>query len=531
MKNLCGNSCSLADFFWGVSAFKHSQLTIVRLAIVLITTVSVPAADFYVSTNGASSGNGGITQPWDLYTAFKQGAARPGDTIWLRGGIYVPENPAWQSLECQLQGSSNAPIIVRAYPGERVIFQEHPQYSGSDTPVILVQQRGGYVWFWGIEIRSTSTARTTSTKASNPTYAQLRLPNSVDIEAAGDKLINAIVHDTRGGVGSFAGGLNVEVAGCLIYNNGWNAPDRGHGHGIYMQNATGVKHLSDNIIFGQFGVGIHGYTPHMSLQHFLIERNVVFNNGRIAAPPPSAKEQILFGGGPPIQDVSFFNNCLYLPLDQNSTVMRLDYAANSNNTVALGGNYVAGGTGSGQFLSSALKYQSVIFTNNTLYTTNGSMLGMSPATANQVNDNAYYGTGGADFTYGSSACTFANWKAVTGSDLRSRYAANTTPPNHIVVNPNPYEPKRANIVVYNWGNSNAVSVDVSRVLSDGDLFEVRNAQDYFARPVLEGTYKGGPLVLPMTNLTTAAPNGWTNSVPTTGTTFNAFVLLCPTVIP
>jgi hypothetical protein len=504
---------------------------IARLAILLCTTLPVPAADFFVSTNGASSANGSISLPWDLYTAFKSGAVKPGDTIWLRGGIYFPQNPAWQSLDCCLQGSPNAPIIVRAWPGERVILQEHPQYSGSDTPVILVQQSGGYVWFWGIEIRSPSTARYTSTKTSNPTYAQLRLPNSVDIEAPGDKLINVIVHDTRGGVGSFAGGVNVEIAGCLIYNNGWNAPDRGHGHGIYVQNATGVKHLSENIIFGQFGLGIHGYTPHTSLRHFLIERNVVFNNARLAAPPSSAKEQILFGGGPPIHDVSFFNNCVYLPLDQNSTVMRLDYAANSNIDVVLGGNYVAGGTGSGQFLSSAMKYQSVIFTNNTLYTTNGSLLGVSSATANQVNDNAYYGTGGSDFTYGPSTCTFANWKATTGYDSRSSYAAKTAPANHIVVNPNPYEPKRANIVVYNWGNSNTVSVDVSHVLTNGDLFEVRNAQDYFARPVLVGTYTGAPLVLPMTNLTTAAPNGWTGSVPTTGTGFNAFVLLSPTVIP
>ena len=76
-----------------------------------------------------------------------------------------------------------------------------------------------------------------------------------------------------------------------------------------------------------------------------------------------------------------------------------------------------------------------------------------------------------------------------------------------------------------------MSVDVSRVLRPGDLFEVRNAQDYFARPVLDGTYTGASLVLPMVNLTTAAPNGWTNSLPTTGSRFNAFVLLSPTVIP
>ena len=82
----------------------------------------------------------------------------------------------------------------------------------------------------------------------------------MQIGAPGVKLINMIIHDTRGGPGLFAGAVNAEAYGCIIYNNGWNAPDRGHGHGLYVQNLNGLMHLSDNIIFNQFGLGIHGYT-------------------------------------------------------------------------------------------------------------------------------------------------------------------------------------------------------------------------------------------------------------------------------
>ena len=54
-----------------------------------------------------------------------------------------------------------------------------------------------------------------------------------------------------------------------------------------------------------------------------------------------------------------------------------------------------------------------------------------------------------------------------------------------------------------------------------------NAQDFFAPPVLAGTYTNHPLTLPMTNLTVAIPNGLanTNAVPRTGKEFNVFVLI------
>jgi hypothetical protein len=40
-----------------------------------------------------------------------------------------------------------------------------------------------------------------------------------------------------------------------------------------------------------------------------------------------------------------------------------------------------------------------------------------------------------------------------------------------------------------------------------DRFEVRDAQNYFGPPVAAGTYKGGNISVPMTNLAVAAPVG------------------------
>jgi hypothetical protein len=80
-------------------------------------------------------------------------------------------------------------------------------------------------------------------------------------------------------------------------------------------------------------------------------------------------------------------------------------------------------------------------------------------------------------------------------------------------------------VVYNWNQLNNVSVDVSSALAVGTRYEVRNAQNFYAPVVASGVYSGQPLVLPMTNLTVAAPQAALLTPPPTGPTFNVFELL------
>ena len=59
--------------------------------------------------------------------------------------------------------------------------------------------------------------------------------------APGTKLINLVIHDTRQGIGIWQEALDSEAYGNLIYYNGFQASDRGHGHGIYVQNDEGNK--------------------------------------------------------------------------------------------------------------------------------------------------------------------------------------------------------------------------------------------------------------------------------------------------
>ena len=57
-------------------------------------------------------------------------------------------------------------------------------------------------------------------------------------------------------------------------------PEGAQGHGIFGQNKTGVRRITDNIVFGQFGSGIRAYASDEGfLDDIQLEGNVATNNG------------------------------------------------------------------------------------------------------------------------------------------------------------------------------------------------------------------------------------------------------------
>jgi hypothetical protein len=495
------------------------------------------ATEFFVSPTASTNGTGSAGNPWTLSTALgATNIVQPGDTIWLRDGTYIPDSPLWSDFTSRLCGSTSSPIIVRSYPGEWAVLKEHPLYAGTDVQTVL-NVEGSNTWFWGFEITAFSTTRVATAAGCCPTRAELPLPSSARVVGAGTKLIDLVIHDTRGGLGLWKQAVDCEVHGCLIYNNGFlDSSHGGHGHGAYCQNSNGVMRLSNNIIFNQFANGIQGYTVGSQVRNLHVEQNAVFGNAAIANyPVANTGEQLVFGGGDRIENLKILNNSIYQSPSLNGVSIRTDVGWNTNSDVTFAGNYIAAGSApGGNFLVTSTHYDSVIFTNNTLWSTNGGLLQIAfPSPSNTVVDgNTYIGAGGLDLSAMDATnhwtdYSFGGWKTATGYDTSSSYQSNTTPPNATIVYRNSYDPKRAHIVVYNWGNSNSVTVDLSSVLNIGDSFEVRNAHNFLSPAVLAGTYNGAPIPLPLTNLTVAGPVGWTdtNAVPNTGQKFRVFVLV------
>jgi hypothetical protein len=126
----------------------------------------------------------------------------------------------------------------------------------------------------------------------------------------------------------------------------------------------------------------------------------------------------------------------------------------------------------------------------------------------------------------------ANWRANTGFDSTTLLENNDIPQHRptgvdYVVNPNKYQPGRANIFVANWDRLNAVLVDLRNTgLVNGQAYEIRDAQNILGPPILSGAYNSASTVisLPMTSTMVSAPFG--DSAPAhTDKEFGAFVVL------
>ncbi|MCP9496171.1 MAG: right-handed parallel beta-helix repeat-containing protein [Pyrinomonadaceae bacterium MAG19_C2-C3] len=432
----------------------------------------VDSPGIYVAPDGNSNASGTFDNPIDLTTALNRSKspAKPGMTVWLRGGTYHG------TFVSTITGEDNAPITVRAIPGERATI------DGGTSTTNTLKAQGANVHYRDFEIMKSDPQRTTSVSGSNPSGISRGSTNGIYATGRRNKFINLVIHDDGVGIGLWSPAVDTEIYGCIVYNNGWDAPDRGHGHGIYAQNQTGAKTISDNIFFNQYGRGIQIYgSANAYLNNFHIEGNISFNNGILARSMDDAYN-LLIGGGRIAENPVLLNNFTYFKPSMRKGGNKFGYSAGTRNGVVRD-NYFAGN------LTLEVKngYDPQI-TGNTMYGSNGTLPGSFP-------DNSYYNLNTA------------------------------APQNAVFVRKNKYEAGRANIAVYNWQLLDTIAVDLSDVLPFGTEYEVRNVQDFYGTPVLTGTYYGGPVNLPMNNLKVGMPVGHNTAPKATGTEFNVFVVI------
>jgi hypothetical protein len=415
----------------------------------------------YVAPQGQKGADGSLAHPLRLEEALSaKSPARPGDTLWLRGGTY---RGAFVSA---LSGQSWGPITVRPYQDERAVIDSAPSQRAALTVL------GAWTEFWGFEITNSNPIRRTTEGGSWP--AELRRGSGVDAHGPHNRFINLVIHDMSDGMGIWADAEGTSAYGNVIFYNGWEGPDRSHGHGIYTQNQRGVREIEDNIIYDQFSHGIHAYGSMVAyLDNITLRGNIVFDNGSIAL--SGGERDILLGGGRVAHNAVIEENATYGP--EQSAV-----------------GYVAGC----QQATIARNYFS----------------GLSPLILEScqpdMTGNTFVGA------MGSLATAYPH----------NQYAS-APPHGHVsFVRPNRYDPSRVHIAIYNWDREPDVSVDLSSVLSDGASYEVVDVQDYFGPPVLTGVYRAGePVAIPMTGRRVTPAVGHVSRPPQhTGPEFGAFVL-------
>jgi hypothetical protein len=474
--------------------FQILSSAVSALALSALSAGVVRANNFYVSPSGSSSGNGSITTPWDISTGFNTRAStvRPGDTVWLRGGTYGSGGSS--VTYSYLAGTAALPVYVRQYPAERATINGALGIAGN------------YAWYWGFEVENLSWSfpRTTSQSGSFPDGKPSDGVFFVQ-GATGCKLINMIVHDAADGIADQQESSQTEEYGTLTYNNGWTAPDRGHGHGIYLQNGSNVpKLVTNNITYNSFDIGIQAYgTSAGPVDYLTLDGNVAFNAG---LPAGHRVDNILFQGGGTEQGIKILNGVFYNPLDATSSNTGYNEFDGSGIDLTLQNNYWIGATPTSYVTLLLRSWQSLLFTGNTVV----GPMSVSGISSNNWSGNAYYNSAPPSGVDSASPVYNHNPTGVT-----------------TIVQPNKYEPGRANIIVLNWSKQSTVSVNIAASgLQAGTPFEVRDSQNFWGTPVLTGTYDGvSPIVLPM-NLTQVAQ--MVGGFPTpahTSAEFNAFILL------
>jgi hypothetical protein len=109
----------------------------------------------------------------------------------------------------------------------------------------------------------------------------------------------------------------------------------------------------------------------------------------------------------------------------------------------------------------------------------------------QLANNRYYRDSSADaWGYRNTDYHFAPWQQITGVGASDRAALSPPAEPKVFLRPNRYEPGRANLIIYNWSRQAAVPVDLSGVVQVGDVYEIRNVQNFFGAAVATDTYGG-----------------------------------------
>jgi hypothetical protein len=250
--------------------------------------------EWYVAPHGTPVGHGAQPSPWDLESALEGNQkVAPGDTLWIRGGTYKkPFELLGQGFVVRLAGREDAPVHVRAFPGERVTI------DGGLT----IQPPASYLWIQDLEIL-VSEPRPGKPVPPDPTYRVVGRPwGGLNVNTgAGCKFIDLVIHDNCQGASFWSGATDSELYGCLIYDNGWAGTDRGHGHAIYTQNRTGVKTIADCIMTGGYGYTLHAYgSKRADVDNYRVEGNICYNAG-----------PFLIGGGKPSHNIRVLDNFLY----------------------------------------------------------------------------------------------------------------------------------------------------------------------------------------------------------------------------
>src|SRR5437899_265493 len=263
----------------------------ITVAALIIIPSGAYATEWYVGPNGTPDGKGTRDRSWDIASALGgKPAIKAGDTLFLLRGTY--RRRPQENFEVRLTGTDGKPVHIRPAPGERTII------DGG----LADMEPSTHLWIWDLEILVSEPQPSKPVGPGSWPKDFTRPWGGLNIYAGnGCKYIGLVIHDCRQGVSWWSGSRDSEIHGCIIYDNGWRAVDRGHGHAIYTQNQEGIKRITDCIMTGGHGYTLHAYGSRRAyVDNYVVEGNICYDGGTF-----------LVGGGRPSRNIRVSNNYLH----------------------------------------------------------------------------------------------------------------------------------------------------------------------------------------------------------------------------
>jgi hypothetical protein len=407
----------------------------------MVLSQDAAPVEHYVTPDGKADNAGTKDMPWDIASTLegKQKVA-PGSTIWLCAGIYRTADRSVKGMgfPVKLTGEKDKPIQVRGVPGQRVTIDGGLQ----------IMEPSSYLWLRDLEITVMERDRISRIpgRAVDGGGKDMARPyGGLMIHAGAEcKYINLDIHANQQGAAWWVGSTDSEFYGCLIHDNGWMGPDRGHGgHEMYTQNKTGTKTVSDCIFTGGFTYSMHAYgSKNAFVANYVLANNIAYKCGTF-----------LLGGESSGHNNSLLNNYFY------ATNPQVGYADKPNEGCKVNGNTVLRGSLTVRNYTTGEARKNFV-ANGEIVRQNSDAIGMAD---NQV--------------------------IAAGQPLPKEPT--------VVLRPNKYDANRANLAIYNWKREGSVAVDVRGFLQDGDASRLLDPRHFYDEPVGWAVCKDGKITVPM----------------------------------
>ena len=126
--------------------FKRTVLVLAVLISVSFISDRLYATNYFASPGG--TGTGAFTDPCSFTTGLTK-LANPGDTLYLRDGIYY----LTAKVSINKTGTATARIAIMAYPGEKPILDFSGEPYSSSNPGISLNATSSYMHIKGLAVR------------------------------------------------------------------------------------------------------------------------------------------------------------------------------------------------------------------------------------------------------------------------------------------------------------------------------------------------------------------------------------------